>query len=86
MERQRRSEMKDGLQQLKAILPLCEDTAHMNTGQLLEHAISYIKEVVQEEQQLVEEKERLMLENAHLLSIVAMTKPEHDSALSLPTD
>jgi len=71
-ERQRRCELKDGLTSLKSALPAMKGMTRMNTSQLLEYAISYIKEVVDEEQRLVAEKESLQLENQKLQLTAAM--------------
>jgi hypothetical protein len=65
-ERQRRCEMKDGLNSLKSVLPAMKGVTRMNTSQLLEYAIAYIKEVVDEEKRLAAEKEALLLENERL--------------------
>jgi len=70
-ERQRRCEMKDGLQMLKAVLPSIEGMSRMNTGQLLEYAITYIQQVVAEEQRLAAEKESLRVENQTLHGLPA---------------
>jgi len=66
-ERQRRCEMKDGLNALKSALPAMKGMSRMNTSQLLEYAISYIKDVVDEEQRLLADKESLRSENEKLL-------------------
>jgi len=69
-ERQRRSEMKSGLISLKQALPHVEGLDRMNTGQLLEYAISFIRDIVDEETRFASEKLKLVNENTRLTETV----------------
>lgn len=63
-ERQRRINMKDGMLELKAVLPPHPDMARMNTGQLLEYAVACIHALEHEEKRLVSLKCQLTGDDA----------------------
>lgn len=59
LERQRRGEMKDGLSELRSMIPDSLSPNDLNTGPLLQLAISYIRQLEEEDRQLCAELSQL---------------------------
>jgi len=70
-ERQRRGEMKDGFVSLRSALPASCQSERMNTGQLLQFAITHIQELEAEDRRIQEEIEAMKLDQLRKQGVVA---------------